>query len=48
MNTNKTFQVNLMLSGVEKEWVGVEDATCIICALAGLEVTHCIVVFAFT
>lgn len=45
MNTNKTFQVTLTLSGVEEEQVGVEDTACIFCDLSGLEVTHCIVVF---
>lgn len=45
MNTNKTFQVTLTLSRVGGEWVGVEDTTCIICDLSGLEVTHCIAVF---
>ena len=45
MSTNKTFQETLTLSAVEKEWVGVEDTTCIICDLSGLEVSHCIVAF---
>lgn len=45
MNTNKTFPMTLTLSGVEKEWVGEEDTTCISCDLSGLEVAHCTVVF---